>query len=230
MRKDAPLAKACAKAGDVLDFGVPKRNVTSWVAQRFQQRGIQADGEACAALVHLVGDDLRALAAEVDKLCTWAAGDPPAEVTEREVETLVAAATETPSFALTDAWAARDRGRTLDASERIFDRSDRPRRDEAARLSATLASHAARLRTAHRLRESGVRAADALGELGTRSTFYADKLLRQADGFSAEELAAATVTLAQLDLALKGNSKLAPDLELQRALLALSREPGAGGG
>ena len=222
MRKDAPLAKACAKAGDILEYAVAKKNVTAWVAGRFRQSGARAEPDACAALVHLVGDDLRALAVEVDKLATWAGDE---EITEREIEHLVAAVAETPSYAITDSWAAHDSSRALDSSERIFDRSDRPRRDEAARLSATLGSHAARLNAARRLRETGVRPADALSELGTRSSFYAEKLFRQSDEFSRAELRSAIVRLATLDLALKGGSRLAPDLELQRALLDLSREP-----
>jgi DNA polymerase-3 subunit delta len=225
LKKDSPLAKACAKAGDVLEYAVSKRNVVGWVGKRFEQRGVRVDGDVCAALVHLVGDDLLSLAAEVDKLSTWAGEEP---LTERELDLLVAASAETPSFAVTDAWAARDASRALEATEQIFDRSDRPRRDEAARLSATLGSHVSRLSTARRLRESGTRSADALSELGTRSAFYADKLYRQSEEFSAEELGTAIVTLAELDLALKGGSRLAPDLELQRALLALTREPGGG--
>src|SRR5262249_2220069 len=71
LKKDAPLAKACGKRGKVLEFAVAKRSVTGWVAERFKQGGVQAESEACAALVHLVGDDLRALALEVDKLITW---------------------------------------------------------------------------------------------------------------------------------------------------------------
>jgi DNA polymerase III delta subunit len=227
VRKDSPLGKACARAGSILDYGVAKRNLATWVGERFRQGGVQADGEACAALVHLVGEDLRALAAEVDKISTWAGSGE--QITEREIEAMTATYAETPSFAVTDAWAARDRGRTLDASERIFDRSDRPRRDEAARLSATLGAHVARLQTALRLREGGTRAADALSELGTRSSFYADKLYRQSEEFSAEELRSAIVTLSRLDLALKGGSRLAPDLELQRSLLELSRRPGETG-
>jgi DNA polymerase III subunit delta len=223
LKKDSPLGKACGKAGDVLEYAVQKRNVTAWVAERFGQQSVRATTEACSTLVHLVGDDLLALAAEVDKLATWAGAE--GEVTEREVELLVAPVAETPVFAVTDAWAAREPGQALAATERIFDRSDRPRRDEAARLSATLASHANRLNTAARLRESGVRAADALSELGTRSSFYADKLYRQSDAFSREELRSAIVRLAALDLALKGGSRLASDLELQRALLDLSEAP-----
>ena len=52
--------------------------------------------------MQIVGDDLHQLAAEIDKLATWAGGEP---IGEREVEALAAAVAETPTFALTDAWA-----------------------------------------------------------------------------------------------------------------------------
>lgn len=220
VRKDAPLAKACTRAGDVLDYAVAKRSLPAWVADRFRQRGIRAEPDACAALVHLVGEDLHGLAAEIDKVATWAGDEP---VGEREIEQLVAGTADTPSFAITDAWADRDPGRALEASERVFDRSDRPRRDEAARLSAALGGHAAKLRVARRLSDERIPAAKALAQLGTRSTFYAEKLYRQAEGFSDEELRSAVTRLAELDLALKGASKLPPDLEVQRALADLVR-------
>jgi hypothetical protein len=57
--------------------------------------------------------------------------------------------------------------------------------------------------------------------------YYAEKVSRQADGFSPEQLREASARLAQLDGALKGRSKLAPDLEVQRALVDLTRRPGA---
>jgi hypothetical protein len=53
--------------------------------------------------------------------------------------------------------------------------------------------------------------------------FYAEKVAAQAEGFSAEELRASIVRLAELDGALKGQSRLAPDLEVQRALVDLTR-------
>ena len=57
--------------------------------------------------------------------------------------------------------------------------------------------------------------------------YYVQKLYGQAETFSAEELHDATVRFAELDGALKGKSKLAPDLEVQRALVDLTRRPGA---
>jgi hypothetical protein len=55
--------------------------------------------------------------------------------------------------------------------------------------------------------------------------FPAEKLARQAERFSVDELRDATIRVARLDHALKGGSKLAPELELQLAVTDVSREP-----
>ena len=214
LRKDAPIAKACAKAGDVLVYDVPKRNLAQWVAERFRQLEARADAEACALLVQLVGDDPQALATEIEKLSTWAAGEP---IGEREVEQLAVAFAETPTFALTYAWGRRDPAAALEASEVILEREAKPRRDTSARLAATLGSHVARVRSCQLLAAEGVRPRDAAGRLKMHP-FYAEKLFAQAGRFSPDELGDAVVRLADLDLALKGDSRLASDLELQRAL------------
>jgi DNA polymerase III delta subunit len=57
--------------------------------------------------------------------------------------------------------------------------------------------------------------------------FRAQKLYKQADGFSTAELGESLVRLAELDGDLKGRSRLAPDLEVQRALADLTRRPGS---
>jgi DNA polymerase-3 subunit delta len=222
VKKDSALAKACAKAGKVLAYDVPKRDLTKWVAEQFKAAGVRADHEACAALVHLVGNDLRALAAEVVKIATWAAGEP---VGEREVEQLVASSAEMPTFALTDAWATRDAPRALEATEAIFEREGRPRRDVAPWLAAALSGHVGKLRQMQQLAAQGVRPRDAAGKLRMHP-FYAEKVHGQAERFSVEELRDATDRLARLDLALKGAGRLPPDLELQRAVVELNRAPG----
>ena len=220
VKADAPLAKAVAKAGQVLAFSVAKRQLTQWVAEQFKLAGARAEADACAALIHLVGEDVQQLASEVEKLAIWADGEP---IGEREVEALVAAVAETPTFALTDAWAQRDAARTLEASETIFEREGKPRRDTAPRLAGALGNHVSRVRQCQKLAAEGVRPRDAAGTLRMHP-FYAEKVFAQAANFSEDELRDAVVRLADLDLALKGKSRVQPDLELQRALIDLSRE------
>ena len=215
LKKDSPLVKLCSKAGQVLAYTVAKRNLAHWVAEQFKLAGARAEPDACAALVQIVGEDPTALATEVDKLATWAAGEP---IGEHEVEQLAVAMAETPAFALTDAWARGETAQALESSETIFEREGRPRRDVAPRLAGTLGSHVARVRACQRLAADGVRPREAAGRLKMHP-FYAEKLFAQADSFSPEELAGVVTRLAELDLALKGKSKLTPDLELQRAIV-----------
>ena len=223
VKKDAAIAKACAKFDKPLLFDVAKNGRVAWVAERFRQAGVKAEADACALLVQYIGDDdLHGLANEITKIATWAQGEP---IGVAEVEQLVAPVADIAPFALTDAWAERRSGRLLDLCETMFERSDKARRDTAPRLAATLNGHLNRMRQLKRLADEGVAARDAALALKMHP-YYGEKVYRQAEGFSGEELASAIVRFAELDLALKGGSRLAADVELQRALIAVSAEPG----
>ena len=86
LKSGSALWKACDKAGSVLAFDVDKK-LAEWVSKRFRDRGVRAEPDAVAELIALVGENPRALETEVDKIATWAGGEP---IGEREVEELVA--------------------------------------------------------------------------------------------------------------------------------------------
>jgi DNA polymerase-3 subunit delta len=219
VKADSPLGKAVGKHGEVLVYDVSKRALPGWVKKQFEQAGASADEDACRALIDLVGEDLDALATEVDKLATWAAGEP---VGSREVERLVPAVAEVPAWDLTDAWGKRDVRAVLAALETILDRSDRARRDEIARITGSLVGHVGRIRACQALAAEGVRPREAAGSLRMHP-FAAEKAFAQAANFEPDELADALVRLADLDHALKGGSRLAADLELERTLVEITR-------
>jgi DNA polymerase-3 subunit delta len=221
MKPDSALAKAVAKVGDVLTFDVPKRRLPEWVAEQFARLGARAEPEACRALVEAVGDDLDDLASEIDKLATWAGDE---LVTVAAVEQLAVGRAETPIFAVTDAWGRRDVGGVLAAAESLLERSHRPRSGELIRLVATLVNHVGRVQRIARLADEGVRPREAAGKLKMHP-FAAEKAGQQAANFSRDELAHAIVRLAELDAASKGGSRLPVDLELERALVAVTRRP-----
>lgn len=218
-KASSALWKTCAKEGQVLAYDVAKKELHGWVAEQFRQRGARAESDAVAALIQLVGDDLRTLKVEVDKIATWAGDEP---IGEREVEALVPSNADVPIYELTEAWSVRDPARVLAVSETLFEHDPKPRRDVAPRLAGSLASHLGRLRALKQLAAEGIKPKEAAERLKLHP-FRAQKLYAQAEGFSAEELDDAVVHLASLDGALKGQSKLAPDLEVQRTLLELSR-------
>ena len=220
VKRDSPLGKACAKAGTVLEWEVAKGKLDQWVGEEFAKRGVKVERTVCHELVQLVGDDKLALALEVDKLATWAAGEP---VGSEEVRQLAVAFGDRPPWDLTDAWGDHDAATALTVVEEKLDRNAIPRRAQAAMLAGSLAAHLTRLRQFAAVAREGIRPKDAAGRLKLHP-FQAEKLARQAEGFSAEELDDATVRIAELDHALKGGSRLAPDLELQRAVADLARE------
>ncbi len=219
VKRDSALGKAVAKRGEVLVYDVAKKALPAWVAEQFERLGASADRDACRALVDLAGDDLDELETEVAKLATWAAGDP---IGVSEVERLTAGRAATSIFSLTDAWGRRDVAAVLSACESLLDRSHRARRDELMRIAGLMASHVARVRLCQSLAAEGVRPRDAASQLKVHP-FAAEKAFGQAGNFGAEELRDAVVRLAELDHALKGGSRLAGDLELQRALVDITR-------
>jgi DNA polymerase III subunit delta len=218
LRKDSPLAKACAKAGQLLQYDVSKRELPKWVAEQFARHGVKATADACRALVELIGENPHELASEIDKLAVYAGQE---EIGPDEVELLVTARADVPPFVLTDAWGRRDVAGVLAACESILERSTRS--GEILMLVGRIAAHVRRVQSCARLDQAGVRARDAAGELKMHP-FAAEKAFAQSRNFSVEELREAMACLADLDLALKGGSRLPAELELQRTLVAITRE------
>jgi DNA polymerase-3 subunit delta len=218
VKKDSALAKACAKDGDVLIYDTLKRNLSAWVADQFARAGARAEPEACRVLVDLVGEDLIDLSTEVGKLATWADGD---EIREGDVEALVAPRAETPPWTLTDAWARRDTAGVLRACERILTSGDRT----ASALVWLFADHVGLVRSCRAFALDGVPVAEAAKRL-RRKEYPVRKAYAQAEAFSDLELDVAVIRLASVDLAVKGGSRLPDDLELERALVEITRPRG----
>jgi DNA polymerase III subunit delta len=215
LKKDSPLAKACARAGDVLVYDVGRRNLPGWVADQFARAGARAEPEACKVLVELVGDDLLDLATEVDRLATWADGD---EIREDDVEAQVAPRAETPPWTLTDAWARRDVKGVLAACERVLASGERT----PSALVWLFADHVSLVRTCRAFSLAGVSPAEAAKQL-RKKEYPVRKAFGQSDAFSDAELDAAVSRLAAVDVAVKGGSRLPDELELERALVEITR-------
>jgi DNA polymerase-3 subunit delta len=213
LKKDSPLAKACAKAGEVLAYDVQKRDLPKWLAEQFARHNAIADAAAARALVELIGENPDELATEVGKLATWAAGEP---IGEAEVLLLVAPRAETSPFALTDAWGRRDTAAALAATEAMLDETTIPA------LVGRLAAHVRRVRACGRLDAEGVRPKDAAGRLKMHP-FVAEKAFAQSRNFTEDELQEAVVQLARLDFATKGGTRLPDELELERTVIEITR-------
>jgi DNA polymerase-3 subunit delta len=219
LKKDSALGKACAKAGEILSYDVPKRRLGDWVSTQFKERGVQVEAEAARVLVEIVGENPEELASEVDKIATWAGSDP---VGVREIEELAAGCAEVPGYELTDAWGRRDLAAALTSCQTLLERSGDPVSRTVPALIGLLVAHVGRVRDCQTFAEEGLSPREAAARL-KRHPFYVEKLYAQARNYGADELRGAVVRLAALDHAVKGGSRLAVDLELERALIDITR-------
>lgn len=212
--RGSTLNDLCAKHGQVLQYDVPRSNqLYKWVQSELERLDVSADADAARALVELVGDDTVALAGEIEKLAAWAEGEP---VGRAEVEQLATPSREAAAWALTDAWGQRDLPALLEACELALERK------EPFLLAVGLASHVGRVRAAQALAEEGLRSREIASRLKIKD-FPARKALQHAERYSRGELDSALVRLAELDAAIKGASRLSAELELQRALIDVTR-------
>jgi DNA polymerase-3 subunit delta len=219
LKKDSSLAKAVGKAGEAHTYEVGKKQLPEWVGDQFARLGATADRDACRALVEAVGEDVGDLSSEIQKLATWANGEP---ITRAVVEELAVGRAETPIFAVTDSWGSRDVAGTLRATESLLERTHRPRGGELMRIVGSLVSHVSRVRKIAALADEGVRSSEIASRLKAHP-FVVEKSARQARNFSADELAQATVKLAELEAGTRGGSRLPIDLQVERTLVAITR-------
>ena len=216
VKKDAAIAKACAKVGDVLRYDVAEARRAGWVASD-SAGGREAETDACAALVEHVGEDLHELANEIDKIATWAGGEP---VGVPRSSSSSRPRRDADLRAHRRVGAARPRARWTPprrSSTARADRAETPRRARGALANVTSPGCAAPGAGC-----PGRPARDAATTLKMHP-FYGEKVFARRR-ILREELRARVVRFAELDLALKGGSRLAPDLELVRALIDVSAE------
>lgn len=213
--KGSALTTVVAKRGRVLAYEAPKSaDLPTWVRAQFDRVGATVEGDAARALVEVVGDDLSALASEAEKVATWAAGKP---ISRRDVEQIAVSAHEGAAWALTDAWGNRDVARVLATCEAELERDVEP-----FLIAVRLAGQVALVRAAQALSAEGLNTRE-IAKRVKRHEFRVRKALGHAQNYSRDELDDAVVRLAELDAALKGATRLAGELELERALIDITR-------
>lgn len=222
LRLPAGLAELVERSGGLVRLDLPTRSkgrqevadYAGWVRSEFERLECRADRAAADRLVELVGEDVLALRSEVAKLAAWANGD---SIGTREVELLVAPEPEASSFALVDGWGNRNLAAALVACETMMHRGDEP-----FVLAARLGDHVARVRAVAALLDQDMGVREIAQQLGSKE-FPVRKQAGQTENFSRAELAAAVARVADLDYRLKGGSRVSAELELERALVDITR-------
>ncbi len=209
-----PLSSAVAAVGDVRLFDAPERKqAADWVVRRLGERGVGCSAAVARRLMDLAGDDVGDLAVEIEKLAAYCAGG---DARVEDVELLVIAQPDIKPWDITDAWGRRDAAAVISLAT-----ADVERPDDVGRLISQLAAHVRQVHRAAVILDEGGSQADVARDLNLKP-FPAGKLVGQARSFARDELGRAVVRLADLDLAVKGGSRLDARFELELALAEIT--------
>lgn len=195
-----------AKKGVIREFEKPKREqLPRWIQHRTRQKGGQIDHRAAEELATFVGDDLRLLDSEIDKLVTYADGD---LITQETVRTLVPYTAEANIFGLMDAIGQRDLRRAMSSLQQLLNQNAAP-----PYLHFMLTRQIRILLQVKELSELGSTQAEIRQKLGLHP-FVVEKTLKQVGRFTLESLEAAFERLLDADYAMK-TGQVEPELALQ---------------
>jgi len=212
-KASAKLVDAVKKVGKVIEAAKGKKSdVFEWLGAEAKQRGLQFVGDAMPRLLDAAGDDRMALANALDELqVALGAG---ARVGPDEVSAQFRSRANIKVFGFVDSVAIRQTGPALQALNRLLVQGEAPQL-----LLWNLIRHFRMLLGA--LEGSSAAVAKLLGLPAWR----AEKLVRQARGFSPEMLARAYRTLAEADLKMKRSEEL-ESLILERAVVKIAAARG----
>ena len=174
------------------------------VGDEIRQRGLRLTPEALDHLLTEVGQDLRRLAGELDKLEAWAGGR--GSITEDDVDAVLGQGIAQPLYRLGDAFGARDKVTSITLVEQLLaDRAGNEALGVALKSSATLYRSLRQVRQARALRESQVPYHEMASRLRLppHLAFKVKALLEAAKSWSEADLRHALAALARADRRLK---------------------------
>ncbi len=202
----SPLLKAAQEHGKVIQCTPPKgAALESWIVKRAQGLGVKITPEATSLLANFMGNQLRMLANEIDKLATYVGER--ATIGVEDVRLLSASAQEARIFDLTDALAQRNRKQALDLLHDLLADGEPP-----LKLISTITSQVRSLLLVKELASDGLRVQQIVTATGM-APFVAEKALRQVGKFQMAQLEGAYRQLLATDAALK-RSRMTPEMAL----------------
>lgn len=202
----SPLLKAFQAHGTVIQSTLPKgAALESWIKKRAQSIGVKINGEAVTLLADFIGNQLRLLANELDKLATYVGAGNTIEA--KHVRLLSAQVQDAVIFDLTDALAQRNRSQALNLLHKLLADGQHP-----LALLPMITSQVRNLLLVKEMAASGLRAAQIASAIGS-PPFVVEKSLRNVGKFSAAQLEQTYRRLLETDAALK-RSRLTPEMAL----------------
>ncbi|GAC1383375.1 MAG: DNA polymerase III subunit delta [Ktedonobacteraceae bacterium] len=200
------LLQAAEQQGKCIQSTLPKGTaIESWITKRAKSIGTTISPEATALLANFIGNQLRLLANELDKLATYVGRG--ATINVDDVRKLSAHVQEARIFDLTDALAQRNRKQALDILHDLLADGEPP-----LKLISTITTQVRSLLLVKELAQKGMRAPQIASTIGL-APFVATKALHQVEKLTSAQLEEAYRQLLATDAALK-RSRMAPEMAL----------------
>ncbi len=221
-RRRNPWKRLAAEA--TLHSAEPKKGAAlrAHVEQELRRRGLPLEADALQDLVDEVGQDLRRLMGELDKLEAWR-GEGRQALSAADVHAVLGRGLGRPLYLLADAFAGRDLGRSLASLEELLDGGEEP-----LRILATLHRSVRQVRAAAAMSRSRV-ARDEIARalLPQNMQWKVDELLRTARRWTDVQLRRALVALDRADRQVKRGADAATSLVAAVAVGCGAGEPAA---
>jgi DNA polymerase-3 subunit delta len=212
LNEKSRLFKAAGKApaAEIHKLDLPKgAELIKWIGRRAKAAGGAFTPAGAEALAAAIGDEPRWLANEIEKLLAFVNWQRPVE--PADVEQLTPATGEAVIWDLVDALGARNAQQALHKFHTLL---AMPAQDQFA-IFGMITRQFRLLLLTKEVTERGGNVNEVIRALELKSTFQADKYLRQCRNFSTPQLEAVYRQLLDLDLLLKtgsGGDTLAVDL------------------
>jgi len=215
LKADHPLMQAARHYGKSHVFAKPSgAQLNDWVVRRARSQQRRLAPDAAHMLVESLGDDLRLLASEIDKLCTYVGEG--GEIRVEDVRALTPVARQSKVFDLTDALARRDTSAALALLHELLAQGESP-----LGIVALTAYQTRSLMQVKLLSDRGM-AAHQIASVAGIAPFVVEKSLRLARRFTIAQLEAAHRTLLEIDTSLK-RSRMTPELALDLLVLEFGK-------
>ena len=208
------LLTAVKKAGEVHDFKQPTgKALARWATGYAKKQGLQLPEDVAEELVTRCSDDKARISRETEKLALYAEG----AATMEDVEALCLPDLQSNIFQFVDALGAGDRGQALHLLEALLGTGEPP-----LRILYMIRRQFRLLARASSLLEDGAPRPEVASKLKV-PPFVAKKLEEQARRTGEENLENALALVLDLECGLKGGSDLSEELQVELAVLDLSR-------
>ncbi len=209
------LLAAIKESGEVHEFTQPTgRALVRWAANYAKKLGADLPEDVATNLIERCSGDKTRVAREVEKLALYVGDD---TATIEDVEALCPPDVQSNIFAFVDALASGDRGRAINLLEDLVATGEPP-----LRLTFMIRRQFTLVARAHALLERGVPPREVAGDLKV-PPFVASKLADQSRKLSAEDIEEALALILTLESGLKGGSNLSDGLQIEVAVMKLSR-------